>query len=74
MSSMIETKRKQQKPRRPAGETLDLPRRYLVRSAGIIRIANVDSPERAKSHPSDEARLMGTHETEQQAIKRLGWA
>ncbi len=69
-----EETRKQKKPRR-AAEILDTQRRYLVRTNdGAIRVVEANSKEQAKepyrySHPV--AGLMGTDETEKQAIKRL---
>jgi hypothetical protein len=68
MSSEIRTNR-QQKPRRPAGEVIDLPQRYLVRfEDGTIRLVATGTRPAGR-----DVALMGTHETEQQAIKRLGW-
>jgi hypothetical protein len=67
----IETK-KRRKPRTP-NEVIDLPRRYLVRSEfSENRIVQTESRADARGAALD-ARLMGTHEDQAHAEKRLGW-
>lgn len=64
------------KPRRPAKpEWKDYSRRYLVRTGISVREIEAESVGHALyGIDRGEARLMGTHETRIQAIKRLGWA
>jgi hypothetical protein len=58
--------KKKRKPRQPS-EILDTPRRYLVRS-GLGNCSVIET----ETKPASSA-LMGTHEDQRHAEKRLGW-
>lgn len=64
-------KKKRKKPRQPA-EILDTPRRYLVRSGLGNAVVRADSKQEAAGRDNHVA-LMGTHEDQAHAEKRMGW-
>lgn len=67
--------REDRRPKKP--EWKDYARRYLVRAGGVVRELEAESASAARALSgavAPQAVLMGTHETQAQACKRLGWA
>lgn len=54
-------------------EVIDLPRRYIVKQNGSTREASGFDDSSAFSDV-EAVRLMGTHETLNEARRRLGWS
>lgn len=74
-NNMEELRKKPRKKSRPS-EVLDLPRQYLVKTDSGIHVVQANSKEQAvepyrQSRTMATAGLMGTHESERHAQKRL---
>lgn len=68
---------REKEPRRRRAEKpewKDYPRRYLVRTGSGAREVEAETKAMALAGSPGVAALMGTHETQGQALKRLGWA
>lgn len=61
------------KKRRPMGEFLDLPRQWIVKSKSGIRTVFAEARASLGLMDGASAYLMGTHESEAHARKRVGW-
>jgi hypothetical protein len=66
-----EEKKRRRKPRQPA-EVLDTPRRWLI--GDTSRTSVIESDSKPNHVNSAYVRLMGTHESQEHAEKRMGWS